>query len=162
MRQRLSQVVRRAGVAYRALDTLTGGRLELAREAFDCFNEARASEAAAAMAFYTFFSLFPLLLGLVAGASFVLQRDTAYAQVVNLVTQAVPVSEAVIKDNVQRVLRLRGTVGFVAVLSLLWSGMGMFTILASHINRAWPHARRRGSIELRLVAQQHNECAHHS
>jgi membrane protein len=152
MSERLADIMGRGAAFYRRLDIHSGGRLEVLRRAFDRFNEARASEAAAAMAFYTFFSLFPLLLGLVAGASFVLERETAYAQVLNLVTQAVPVSEQLIRDNLQRVLRSRGTVGIVAVISLLWSGMGMFTILASHINRAWPQARRRGSLELRLVA----------
>jgi uncharacterized BrkB/YihY/UPF0761 family membrane protein len=44
----------------------------------------RAGEAAASVAFWAFFSLFPLLLFLVAIGSFFLTSDQVYNQVVNL------------------------------------------------------------------------------
>jgi membrane protein len=137
---------------YRRANDLSGGSLDILRETFQRFNEARASEAAAGMAYYALFSLFPLLLALVAAGSFFLESERAYREVVDLVTQAIPVSRGLIERNIRRVLELRGTVGIVGLIGLLWSAIGVFTILANHINRAWPGAETRSFLEKRLVA----------
>jgi membrane protein len=137
---------------YRRANDLSGGSLGILRETFQRFNEARASEAAAGMAYYALFSLFPLLLALVAAGSFFLESERAYREVVDLVTQAIPVSRGLIERNIRRVLELRGTVGIVGLIGLLWSATGVFTILANHINRAWPEAEMRSFLEKRLVA----------
>ena len=81
---------------YRRANDLSGGSLDILRETFQRFNEARASEAAAGMAYYALFSLFPLLLALVAAGSFFLESERAYREVVDLVTQAIPVSRGLI------------------------------------------------------------------
>lgn len=137
---------------YRKANDLSGGSLSILRSAFQRFNEARASQAAAAMAYYALFSLFPLLLALVAAWSFVLERDQAFQQVVGFVTEAIPISQALIEKNIQRVLELRGTVGIVGLIGLLWSAMGAFGVLANNINRAWTDAEPRSFLERRLVA----------
>ena len=137
---------------YRQANDLSGGSLDILRETFQRFNEARASEAAAGMAYYALFSLFPLLLALVAAGSFFLESERAYREVVDFVTQAIPVSRGLIERNIRRVLELRGTVGIVGLIGLLWSATGVFTILANHINRAWPKAEVRNFLEKRLVA----------
>jgi membrane protein len=137
---------------YRRANDLSGGSLDILRETFQRFNDARASEAAAGMAYYALFSLFPLLLALVAAGSFFLESERAYREVVDLVTQAIPVSRGLIERNIRRVLELRGTVGIVGLIGLLWSATGVFTILANHINRAWPEAETRNFLEKRLVA----------
>jgi membrane protein len=137
---------------YRRANHLSGGSLEILKDAFQCFNEARASQAAAAMAYYALFSLFPLLLALVAAWSFVLEREQAFQRVVGFVTEAIPISQALIENNLQRVLELRGTVGLVGLIGLLWSAMSAFEVLANNINRAWPGAKPRSFLERRLVA----------
>jgi len=137
---------------YRKTDALSRGSLGILRSAFQRFNEARASQAAAAMAYYALFSLFPLLLALIAAWSFVLEREQAFQQVVGFVTEAIPISQTLIEKNIQRVLELRGTVGMVGLLGLLWSGMGAFEVLANNINRAWTDAEPRSFLERRLVA----------
>lgn len=137
---------------YQRVNHLSGGSLGIMKDAFQRFNEARASQAAAAMAYYALFSLFPLLLALVAAWSFVLEREQAFQQVVGFVTEAIPISQALIEKNIQRVLELRGAVGLVGLLGLLWSGMGAFEVLANNINRAWPGAEPRSFLERRLVA----------
>ncbi len=142
----------RIGVIYQRANDLSGGSLGVLRDAFQRFNEARASQAAAAMAYYALFSLFPLLLALVAAWSFVLEREQAFQQVVGFVTEAIPISQVLIERNVQRVLELRGTVGVVGLIGLLWSGIGAFDVLANNINRAWTDAEPRNFLERRLVA----------
>jgi membrane protein len=97
---------------YQRANDLSGGSLDILRETFQRFNDARASEAAAGMAYYALFSLFPLLLALVAAGSFFLESERAYREVVDFVTEAIPVSRGLIERNIRRVLELRGTVGF--------------------------------------------------
>lgn len=137
--------------AYQRVDDMTGGRLEVLRDALDGFNEAKGSDVAAAMAYYTMFSLFPMLLALIATGSFFLEAEQVQQEVVRIVTQAVPISEELILTNVDQVLENRGTIGLVGLVGLLWSGTGVFTNLLSHVNVAWRRAEPRGMVERRLL-----------
>lgn len=137
---------------YERADDLSGGVLGIARHALQSFNEARGAEAAASMAYYAFFSLFPLLLAFVFAASFILEGERAYREVVDLVTEAIPISRGVVEQNVRQVVDLRGTVGIVGLVGLLWSATGVFTVLARNINRAWSEAEPRSFLKRRLVA----------
>jgi membrane protein len=112
----------------------------------------RATQAAAGLAYYTFFSLFPLLLVLVAIYSFFLEGDQAYQETIHFIRNALPASQSLIEQNVQRVLELRGRVSLIGVIGLLWSASGAFTILAHNINLAWHTAESRNFLEKRLVA----------
>jgi len=125
--------------------------LDVLKNTIQSFNEARASQAAAGMAYYAFFSLFPLLLGLVALGSFVLESQRVYQEVIDLVAEAFPTSESLIRSNIDHVFSLRGPVGVIGLISLLWSGSGIFTTLAYNINLAWPKAQQRNLLEKRLV-----------
>ncbi|MCC6147000.1 MAG: YihY/virulence factor BrkB family protein [Anaerolineaceae bacterium] len=137
-----------------------GGRLKLAgvnilaitRETFLGFRDARASEAAASIAYYAFFSLFPLLLLLVVGGSFFLQRAVVQAQLGNWIGEIVPGAVDLINQNIQQVLKRRGTFGFIATASLLWSSSGVFNTVVLNINHAWPNARRRSYVTNRVLA----------
>ena len=109
-------------------------------------------EASAGMAFYGIFALFPLLLFLVAMGSFVLETEKARDSVIGLATRIFPISQDVVVQNLQRVLAARGSVTFIAAITLLWSSSGYFTILIQQINRAWPVTRARHAVEGRMVA----------
>jgi len=50
----------RARAAYQRANKLSGGSLGILGDAFGSFKDARAGEAAAGIAYYAFFSLFPL------------------------------------------------------------------------------------------------------
>ncbi len=136
---------------YRRADDLTGGRLGILKDALDSFNEAKGGDVAAALAYYTMFSLFPMLLALIAAGSFFLEAEQVQREVVRLVTQAVPISEELIRSNVEQVLDNRGTIGVVGLVGLLWSGTGVFTVLLGHVNLAWKRAAPRGLIGRRLL-----------
>jgi membrane protein len=126
--------------------------LGIIRGAFQRFGAARASGAAASVAYYSVFSLFPLLLALIAGGSLFLGNDQAYQEAIDLVSNAIPVSQDLIRGNIRQVLQRRGTFGLVAVVGLIWSATGVFTNLARHINRAWSDTERRGFLRGRLTA----------
>ncbi len=125
---------------------------EILARAVRSFNEVDAAEGAASMAFFAIFSLFPMLLLLVAVGSSVLQSQEAQHKVFELVKRGFPVSQELIERNVRRVLELRGTVGIVGMISLLWSASAFFSTLAYHLNRAWPGATMPSFIKSRLVA----------
>jgi membrane protein len=146
------EVYSRAQALYRWANEHSGGLLTVLRRAFQSFNAARAAEAAASLAYYTLFSLFPLLLALIAAGSFFLEGEQVRREVVASVTQAIPISQELIESNVQRLLERRGTVGLVGLIGLLWSGTGVFTALARHINRACSESEPRNLLEQRLVA----------
>jgi membrane protein len=137
---------------YQWLNRATGGVPRILGRTFESFSEARGSEAAAGLSYYALFSLFPLTLSLVAIGSFVLERQQAVQQTIRLITQAIPVSQSLIVDNVQQVLDLRGTLGLIGLIGTLWSATGFFTILTGNVNRAWPSATERGFWARRLVA----------
>jgi len=136
---------------YTWINERTGGAPEIVQDAFNRFGQANAAHVAAALAYYTVFSLFPLLLAMIAAGSFFLDGELVQSQVVRSVSQVIPVSEQVIESNVEQVLERRGTVGVVGILGLLWSGTGVFTVLVGHINRAWKEAEARGFVEQRLL-----------
>lgn len=155
MSARIARWLEGAGLhLYRQIDTLSRGRLSILRRTLESFGEARSAQSAAGMAHYAFFSLFPLALFLVAVASaiFVQNRQRAVQEVINLIGQAIPVSPSLIRDNIEQVLALRGTVGLIGAVGTLWSATGFFSILSSNINRAWSRAQQRNFLELRLVA----------
>lgn len=137
--------------ACRWANDLTGGVVGIFRGALDGFNEANAAHVAAALAYYTIFSLFPLLLALIAVASFFLEGEQVKQQVVSSVMQVVPISRDLIRSNIDQVLERRGTVGVAGMVGLLWSGTGVFTVLLGHVNLAWDGAQERGFVERRLL-----------
>jgi membrane protein len=142
----------RVEATFQRVNDLSGGRLSIVKDAVDSFNEARGSEAAAGMAYYAIFSLFPLSLTLVAIGSLVLDKQQIMAQVISLVSQAFPVARGLIKQNLQQVIQLRGAVGLIGLVGAIWSATGVFTVLNRNINRAWTDAEPRDLLESRLVA----------
>ncbi len=136
---------------YTQLDDASGGILRILRNAFERFGETKATQAAAGLAYYTFFSLFPLLLLLISLTSSVLQGDQAQQRTISFIQEAVPVSQQLLEQNIDRVLDLRGTVGAIGLVSLLWSASSAFTILSQNINRAWTRAEDRNFLQKRLV-----------
>jgi len=133
-------------------DRHTGGSLSIMYDAIRHFTDARAAEAAAGIAFYAIFSLFPLLLALIVAGSFVLEFEQVQRRVLDVVAEVFPVAQQLIKRNIQGVLELRGTVGIIALVGLVWSATGVLTAMARNINRAWPEADPRSFVEDRVMA----------
>ncbi len=125
---------------YLHLDDWTGGVLEIIRATFVSFSDARGSEAAASLAYYAFFSIFPMLLVFIVVGSFFVDRQVVQVQLLNLLQGVLPGAEDVVIGNIERVLQLRSAVTFVALISLLWSATSVFNILAKNLNRAFPNA----------------------
>jgi YihY family inner membrane protein len=141
----------RAEVYYNKANQSVGGRLDILRGTLESFERLQGSQAAAGMAYYVFFSLFPLLLVFISVGSYFLEEGRVYQQLIYVVDRAIPVGYVLIDQNLQSVLKMRGTLGIIGLVTLLWSATGMFTMLAYNINLAWSKARRRKFFERRLV-----------
>ena len=113
--------------------------------------KSRVPQAAASLAYYTFFSIFPLMLLLILVGSFFLSRKDVVQRVTQAVQSAVPISQQFIVQNLQQVLKQRTAVGIFVLVSLLWSASSMFNNLAYDINTAWPEAKERGFLQSRLI-----------
>lgn len=136
---------------YHNVSHIVADYLLILRNAIRTFGEKQAAQASAGLAYYTLFSIFPLLLVFVAAGSYFLDREQVFNTVTQFVQQALPISKQAINENLHRILETRGSAGVVSILTLLWAASGMFTSLAYNINIAWPRASRRSFLQNRLV-----------
>lgn len=135
-----------------SINQASGDSIDIIQRTAARIGEERAAEAAASMAYYGFFSMFPLLLVIVAVVSKVLENTTTQEQVLELLLQAFPFASDLIEENIHQVLNARGSVGLIGLLGLAWSAMGVFTVLTRNINRAWPNTKIRNFFKMRLVS----------
>ena len=136
---------------FQNINHLSGDRLSILQTAIKTFTDKQAAQASAGLAYYTVFSIFPLMLVFIAVGSYFLDSQQVFNTVTQFIQQALPISRQVINENLEEILEQRGTAGIVSLLILLWSGSGMFTNLAYNINLAWPRAARRNFLQSRLV-----------
>ena len=136
---------------YDRLNQITRGWLGILALSIERFTEARAAAVAASLAYYALFSIFPFFLALIASASFILQEETIFSQVTELIVNFLPVSETLIEDNLQTVLALRGPVRIIGFIGLVWAGTGVFSSLFYNVNLAWPDTKPRNFIRNRLA-----------
>jgi len=66
--------------------------------------------------------------------------------------EAFPFSVSIVEENIQKVLKARGTVQFYGLIGLAWSATGIFTVLTRNINLAWPNADRHNYFKMRIMA----------
>ncbi len=137
--------------SYGAINARLNGALDILRIAARNFNIARAPEAAASMAYYTFFSIFPLILVLVSFASFVLKSQFVQDQILSFIIDIFPISPELILTNIENVLSKRGAVGLLALIGLMWSASNMFNTISLNIDRAWPNSVAHSFIERRVM-----------
>lgn len=127
------------------------GGLDVFRLAGASFAKERAPEAAASMAYFTFFSLFPLVLVVISFASFVLKSPFVQDLVYQFIIDSIPVGPELIITNIENVLAKRGAVGWIAIIGLVWSASSMFNIFALNIDRAWSDTKSHNFLERRLI-----------
>jgi len=94
------------------------------------------NDLAAAIAFWAFFSIFPLLIGILSLASLILDSGPLQTRIFEAMTDLLPGSEQLVKDNLEAVVRYRGSMGLVAVLGLFWTASKGFGAITRAINRA--------------------------
>jgi YihY family inner membrane protein len=94
------------------------------------YKQDAADQLAAAIGFFGFLSLFPLMAVAVAAAGYVYADPADQARVAQMITQAIPGFEATMGEGdtgvaelVENVVANRGAIGVVGLLTLLWAGL---------------------------------------
>jgi membrane protein len=113
---------------------IPGGSVVL--RAFEKSNEDHAKDMAASIAYFTFFSLFPLLVGVIAAASLFLDRSDIESRLDQMLADDFPGSADFLRTNIEALIELRGAVGMASVVALLWSASKMFGALSRGMNLA--------------------------
>jgi YihY family inner membrane protein len=145
-------------VSLRALDRLDGWQKRHAVVAFPLavmrkFMDDRASSLAALIAYYAFFSLFPLLLVFVSVLGFVLQDDPSLREdVVDSALARIPVVGSQLDDQIEP---LTGSSAALAVglAGALWAGLGVTLALGRAFEEIWdvPRRQQRGGLRARVL-----------
>lgn len=97
---------------------------------------------AAAISYYALFSLFPLLIFVVAVAGLLVQDPGVQADIVDEVLENIPLSEGEGRDSVTDAVQgvadeEKGALGLVALLGLAWTGSSLFGALRKGLNTAF-------------------------
>lgn len=149
-----SALIQRLKSAYQRIDDATGGWLAVARRSVTSYSAAQGSQASGSMAYYTLFSMFPLLLVLTITMSLFVDVESTQAVLLTILDEIVPDSAILnqfITDTVNSVIAMRAEVGILSVLALLWSASSAFTTLTYNIDLAWARDRLPNPVKARLV-----------
>jgi len=95
-----------------------------------------AKDLAAAIAFWAFFAIFPLLIGVISLAGYSLESAELQARIGEAVASMFPGSANLIRENIEAVVRFRGAMSWVGIAGLLWSAGKGFGAVTRAVNRA--------------------------
>jgi len=126
-------------------------RLSLLREVWLKLNKDNGALLAAAVSFYGFLSLFPLLLLAVGILGFVL-KSPAHAEAILTPTISHYIVGPQLSGIMAEIIHGRSAATGVGFLLLVWSGMSAVVVLEQAVNLAWEAPQRRTFIGQRLVA----------
>lgn len=105
-------------------------------EAYKKFLQDGAPDLAASIAYSALFSIFPLLLGVVAAAGLIGNEAVVRRAIVETLARIAPPATAEFVDrNVQEAIRLRGTFGILAIVGLFWSATAVASTVRNALNR---------------------------
>ena len=116
------------------------------------FLDDRASNLAALIAYYAFFSLFPLLLALVSALGFVLQDNPSLQDdVLDSAFARIPVIGVQLRDDIEPLAGSEIALA-VGLAGALWAGLGVTVALGRAFAEIWdiPRLEQRGALQARL------------
>ena len=96
-----------------------------------------ATHMAAGVAYYALFSLFPLLLGLIAIIGLAADSNTIRTEILEWAADNLPGTGDFISDNVVASTEASGSLGAISIIGLIWSGSAIFGAITRVVNRAW-------------------------
>ena len=110
---------------------------ELARRTWRELGDDHSVDLAASIAYYAILSLFPLAIGLVSLFSFVMEADRVEVEVHGFFHTYLPGSNGILEANVEAVQNIRGVLGILSLVGLLWSASLLFGAVSRAGDRAW-------------------------
>ncbi|MSQ14365.1 MAG: YihY/virulence factor BrkB family protein [Dehalococcoidia bacterium] len=136
---------------HRLKQLLNNGAVVLAIRTAKSFGDHDCPHIAAGLAYYSFFSVFPLTLALIAMFSLIADPETVQRGIVRAIGAYLPGSADFVAENIRTVLENRGSAGIIAIASLLWSASAFFEALQKSINRAWDVKKDRSFMGQKVV-----------
>ena len=106
---------------------------------------------AGAIAFYTLFSMFPLVLAVVSIWGFFFPHEIEREMMAEQLAEIFPVSSDFIGETMRGVVSARTITGVAAVLGLIWASSAAFGAIRKGINAAWGVTRTRPFIRERMI-----------
>ncbi len=116
------------------------------------FLDDRASTLAAVIAYYAFFSLFPLLLVFVSVLGFVLQDNASLQEdILDSALTRIPVVGAQLQDEVEPLTGSTSAL-VIGLAGALWAGLGVTLALGRAFEEIWdvPRLKQRGAVRARV------------
>lgn len=107
-------------------------------------------DTAAAIAFYAFFALFPLLLVALSVAGFLFDSATAQARLTDILDRSLPGGAALVSRQVAAVIAARGALGAIGVFGLIWSASGAMGAAGRAVNRSLGTEHSRSAFKTKL------------
>ncbi len=137
----LQQPLQRAKGALYALPAPPALRsfMEMAIRVAYNFTRNDGAHMAAGLAYYAAFSLFPLVLGIIAVSGFFVNSGNVQNDILNFLDEQLPGigDQEIIRNNISVLVDSRGAPGIIAIIALFWSGRAMFGAIHRVLNRAW-------------------------
>src|SRR3972149_1381988 len=96
----------------------------------------------AALAFHSFFSIFPLLLLFVFLGGDLLASSLVDDFLTKSLTQFVPIGLDAITEIITAITELRGTMGLIGLVGLLWNASSVFALILMAIYTIWTFLKR--------------------
>jgi uncharacterized BrkB/YihY/UPF0761 family membrane protein len=100
------------------------------------------SKNAAAIAYYTLFSIFPLLLFLVYAASIFFPSAESRQVLSERLDSIIPYGAENLSRIVEQTWNARGSIGIVSAIGLLWGGSSIFSVLEVSLSHIWESSPR--------------------
>ncbi len=110
---------------------------ELARRTWRELGDDFAGDQAASVSYYALLSLFPLAIGMVSLFSLMMEADRVEREVFDFFHTYLPGSAGTLTSNVEALESIRGLLGVVSVVGLVWSTTLLFGAINRAVNRAW-------------------------
>ncbi len=136
----------------RSVSNPESGPMAVVIRAMKHFNKNRATEAAAAISYYSLLSMAPLLIFVVSIASLLFDPSLIEQRLYATLGRNFPLAPGFVSVIIQNLINSRVAVDLIAILFLIWSASGMFTTILVNINRAWDIQNVFSIIKSRLVA----------
>jgi membrane protein len=94
------------------------------------------TDRAAAVAYYALLSILPLILGVIAILGLFLPSAAVKEALHAFFHQNIPAYASFLENNIENIIKMRGTFGILSALGLLWTGSALFSSLNRAINRS--------------------------
>ena len=116
--------------------------ITITRRSFENFTVHQCGQRAAALAYYAFFAIFPLLLMLISVLGFLLEAGwpvatNAQATVLDAVEKAAPDARSLLARSIDAARTARGGAGILSLLMLAWTASNIFAHAALAFDTIW-------------------------